>query len=139
MSSLWLVFALYLAAILLLGEVAARVRVRSIDEYLLSGRRQGTVGTAATLAATVIGAGSTLGAAGVAYFVGLSAGWYLLSAVPGLVLLGLTLAPALRRLAVYTVPEFLESIEWAEKAGLTNLDPKSVAVADFYRHRRRSN
>jgi putative pyruvate formate lyase activating enzyme len=38
-----------------------------------------------------------------------------------------------------TVPEFLESIEWAEKAGLTNLDPKSVAVADFYRHRRRSN
>jgi putative pyruvate formate lyase activating enzyme len=38
-----------------------------------------------------------------------------------------------------TVHEFLESIEWAEKAGLTNLDPKSVAVADFYRHRRGSN
>ncbi|MCK5552135.1 MAG: radical SAM protein, partial [Deltaproteobacteria bacterium] len=38
-----------------------------------------------------------------------------------------------------TVPEFLESIAWAEKAGMTNLDPKSVAVADCYRHRRRSN
>jgi putative pyruvate formate lyase activating enzyme len=35
-----------------------------------------------------------------------------------------------------TVHEFLEAIEWAEKYGLTNLDPKSMAVADFYRHRR---
>jgi putative pyruvate formate lyase activating enzyme len=33
-----------------------------------------------------------------------------------------------------TVQEFLESMEWAEQAGLTNLDPKSVAVAEFYRH-----
>ncbi|UCD71972.1 MAG: radical SAM protein, partial [Syntrophobacterales bacterium] len=37
-----------------------------------------------------------------------------------------------------TVQEFLEAIEWAEKYGLTNLDPKSVAVADFYRRRRSS-
>ena len=35
-----------------------------------------------------------------------------------------------------TVQEFLEAIDWAEQAGLTNLDPKSVAVAEFYRHRR---
>jgi putative pyruvate formate lyase activating enzyme len=34
-----------------------------------------------------------------------------------------------------TVGEFLEAIEWAEQAGLTNLDPKSAAVAEFYRHR----
>jgi putative pyruvate formate lyase activating enzyme len=35
-----------------------------------------------------------------------------------------------------TVQEFLEAIDWAEQAGLTNLDPKSVAVAEFYRQRR---
>jgi putative pyruvate formate lyase activating enzyme len=35
-----------------------------------------------------------------------------------------------------TVQEFLEAIEWAEKNGLTNLDPNSVAVRNFYRHRR---
>jgi putative pyruvate formate lyase activating enzyme len=35
-----------------------------------------------------------------------------------------------------TVQEFLESMDWAEEAGLTNLDPKSVAVAEFYRLRR---
>jgi putative pyruvate formate lyase activating enzyme len=35
-----------------------------------------------------------------------------------------------------TVQEFLEAMEWAKQSGLTNLDPKSVAVWDFYRHRR---
>ena len=35
-----------------------------------------------------------------------------------------------------TVQEFLEAMEWAEKSGLTNLDPNSVAVGNFYRHRR---
>jgi putative pyruvate formate lyase activating enzyme len=34
-----------------------------------------------------------------------------------------------------TVQEFLESMEWAEKSGLTNLDPNSVAVRNFYRSR----
>jgi len=31
-----------------------------------------------------------------------------------------------------TVQEFLEAMEWAEKYGLTNLDPKSVALRRFY-------
>ncbi|MFB0521625.1 MAG: radical SAM protein [Desulfatiglandales bacterium] len=34
-----------------------------------------------------------------------------------------------------TTREFLEAMEWAEKCGLTNLDPKSVAVRDFYYRR----
>ena len=35
-----------------------------------------------------------------------------------------------------TVQEFLEAMDWAEKQGLTNLDPQSVAVRDFYQQRR---
>jgi putative pyruvate formate lyase activating enzyme len=35
-----------------------------------------------------------------------------------------------------TVQEFLEAMDWAEKYGLTNLDPQSVAVTNFYRQRR---
>jgi len=31
-----------------------------------------------------------------------------------------------------TVREFMEAMEWAEKYGLTNLDPKSLAVKKFY-------
>ena len=35
-----------------------------------------------------------------------------------------------------TVEEFFEAMEWAEKYGLTNLDPRSLLVRDFYRHSR---
>jgi putative pyruvate formate lyase activating enzyme len=35
-----------------------------------------------------------------------------------------------------TVEEFLEAMDWAEQQGLTNLDPKSVAVRKFYGHLR---
>jgi putative pyruvate formate lyase activating enzyme len=34
-----------------------------------------------------------------------------------------------------TVQEFLEAMEWAKHSGLTNLDPHSVAVRDFYSQR----
>ncbi|MCS7311962.1 MAG: sodium:solute symporter family protein [Acidobacteria bacterium] len=103
----WAVFGGYLILMLAIGEVAARRKVRSLDDYLLAGRQHGLWITAGSLAATAIGAGSTIGAAGVAYYVGLSAGWYLWSAGVGLVLLGLTLGPVLRQRAVYTVPEFI--------------------------------
>ena len=35
-----------------------------------------------------------------------------------------------------TAQEFLEAMDWAEKYGLTNLDPQSVAVKNIYHHRR---
>jgi putative pyruvate formate lyase activating enzyme len=35
-----------------------------------------------------------------------------------------------------TSEEFLEAMDWAKRYGLTNLDPQSVATANFYRHRR---
>jgi uncharacterized Fe-S radical SAM superfamily protein PflX len=35
-----------------------------------------------------------------------------------------------------TVEEFMEAISWAKESGLTNLDPKSVAVMDFYKQRK---
>jgi uncharacterized Fe-S radical SAM superfamily protein PflX len=35
-----------------------------------------------------------------------------------------------------TAQEFLEAMDWAEKCGLTNLDPQSVALRNFYHHRR---
>jgi putative pyruvate formate lyase activating enzyme len=37
-----------------------------------------------------------------------------------------------------TAEEFLQAMEWAAQQGLTNLDPKSVALRDFF-HQRRSN
>jgi len=37
-----------------------------------------------------------------------------------------------------TVEEFLKAMDWAEKNGLTNLDPHSVAAKEFYSRRRSS-
>lgn len=34
-----------------------------------------------------------------------------------------------------TMQEFVEAMDWAKKYGLTNLDPKSAAIGDFYRQR----
>lgn len=37
-----------------------------------------------------------------------------------------------------TAKEYLEAMRWAEQWGLANLDPKSVAVRDFFiRHEKR--
>ena len=33
-----------------------------------------------------------------------------------------------------TVREFLEAMDWAEKAGLNSLDAQSVSIRNFYRH-----
>jgi len=35
-----------------------------------------------------------------------------------------------------TVQEFLEAMDWAKIYGLTNLDPQSVAIRNFYSHRK---
>ena len=37
-----------------------------------------------------------------------------------------------------TVQEFLEAMDWAERYGLTNLDPQSVRLRDFYKRRQAS-
>ena len=31
-----------------------------------------------------------------------------------------------------TADEYIEAMDWAERYGLTNLDPKSLAVRDFF-------
>jgi len=98
---------LYFACLIIIGEISARKRIKSLDDFLLAGRKHGIFITSGSLAATVIGAGSTIGAAGAAYYVGISAAWYLLSACVGLFILAFTLVPILRRMSLYTIPEFI--------------------------------
>jgi uncharacterized Fe-S radical SAM superfamily protein PflX len=35
-----------------------------------------------------------------------------------------------------TGQEFLKAMDWAEKYGLTDLDPQSVGIKNFYHHHR---
>lgn len=103
---IWLIVLAYLLLNLGVG-VYSHFRVKGSDDYLLAGRRIGVFMTAGTLAATEIGGGSTVGVAAKAYGDwGLSAGWYVVAAGIGVVLVAF-IAPLLRRAMATTVPEII--------------------------------
>ena len=107
---LW-VLILYSASLLLLGFFTSR-QVRQASDFFVASRKLGTGLLFATLLAANIGAGSTIGAAGLGYQHGLSAVWWVGSAGLGSLLLALTLAPRLWKIAaahnLLTVGDYLE-------------------------------
>jgi solute:Na+ symporter, SSS family len=107
---LW-VLILYSASLLVLGFFTSR-QVRQASDFFVASRKMGTGLLFATLLAANIGAGSTIGAAGLGYQNGLSAVWWVGSAGLGSLLLALTLAPRLWRIAAthnfLTVGDYLE-------------------------------
>lgn len=99
--------AILVGAGLLLGR-----RVRRSGDFFVASRSLPTGVVFATVLAANIGAGSTVGAAGLGYRHGLSAWWWSGSAAIGCAILGLFVAPRLHRLAsehgFFTVGDFLE-------------------------------
>jgi len=109
---------LYLAALLFysvflmaLGIFTSR-RVKNSSDFLVAGRSLGPGRLFATFLAANIGAGSTVGAAGLGYRFGLSAWWWVGSASIGTFLLSQFLGPRLWTMAkkhgLATLPDFLE-------------------------------
>jgi len=130
MISYLLPILLYFACLILIGEISARKKIKNLDDFLLAGREHGLFITSGSLLATVIGAGSTIGAAGAAYYVGISAAWYLLSASIGLLILAFTLAQALREMSLYTIPEFIRK-RYGQKAGYLSSFLSIIALILF--------
>lgn len=87
-------------------------RVDSSGGFFVAGRSLGPVLIFSTMLAANIGAGSTVGAAGLGYRDGLSAWWWVGSAGIGTLILGLWLGPKIRHLAalhnMHTVGDYLE-------------------------------
>ena len=87
-------------------------RVREASDFFVAGRRLGTGLLFSTLLAANIGAGSTVGAAGLGYRLGLSAWWWVGSAGIGSLILAFTLGPRLNRLSarynLLTVGDYLQ-------------------------------
>lgn len=104
--------AAYSAIIIALGAVVSR-RVRASSDFFVAGRGLGAGLIFSTLLAANIGAGSTVGAAGLGYRDGLSAWWWVGSAGIGSVILALTVGPKIWRVSkernLYTVGDYLES------------------------------
>jgi len=87
-------------------------RVKTAGDFFVAGRRLGPGLLFATLVAANIGAGSTLGAAGEGFRLGLGAWWWVGSAGLGSLVLAFVVGPRLRRIAaelgLRTAGDYLE-------------------------------
>jgi SSS family solute:Na+ symporter len=101
----------YAALMIALGVVTSR-KVKASSDFFVAGRGLGAGLIATTLLAANIGAGSTVGAAGLGYRDGLSAWWWVGSAGIGSLILAFTVGPRIWRVAkehnLYTVGDYLE-------------------------------
>ena len=87
-------------------------RVKTSGDFFVAGRRLGPGLLFSTMVAANIGAGSTVGAAGLGYRDGIAAWWWVGSAAIGSVVLALSVGPRIRRVAaehgLHTVGDYLE-------------------------------
>jgi len=103
------IVAIYLAVMLGVGVWCSRTRIAGMTDFLLAGRRLGVIMGAGALAATHFGGGAVLGGAEYGYTYGAAGIWYGVSTGIGLLALGLFTARKFRELALYTVPDYLET------------------------------
>ncbi len=96
--------AAYLIVMLTVGW---RARKGSPDSYWVAERRSGTLRVAASLVATIYGASSAVGIVGLGYARGLTGAWWALIGGLALIPFALVLAPKVRQLEVYTLPDIL--------------------------------
>jgi solute:Na+ symporter, SSS family len=103
--------AAYTLALMAIGLWIGR-RVRGTTDFFVAGRRLGPGLIFSTMLAANIGAGSTVGATGIAYSHGTSAWWWVGSAALGSLVLALAIGPSMRRVAaangLQTVGDYLE-------------------------------
>ena len=101
----------YAAGLIFLGLWIGR-RVQDTASFFVAGRRLSPWLLGATILAANIGAGSTVGAAGLGYQNGLAAWWWVGSAAIGTAILGLWIGPRIWKIAaergLYTVGDYLE-------------------------------
>lgn len=111
MNSQLLFLGGYLVGLIALGLWIGR-RVDSSGKFFVAGRKLGPLLIFATVLAANIGAGSTVGAAGLGYHNGLAAWWWVGSAGIGTLLLAFWIGPRMWRIAkehdLHTMGDFLE-------------------------------
>lgn len=109
--TLLLILIAYAGLMIALGVVVSR-RVRASSDFFVAGRGLGAGLIFSTFLAANIGAGSTVGAAGLGYRDGLSAWWWVGSAAIGSAILALTVGPKIWQVAkehnLYTVGDYFE-------------------------------
>lgn len=101
-----IIVSLYLVFMLGIGFYSSKKAIKNSNDYLVAGRRLPWWLLVGTLAATEIGAGSTMGVTQKAYGEwGLSSAWYIWTMAISFLIIAF-IAPMLRRSEVRTIPEF---------------------------------
>ncbi len=102
------VVSVLLYPVLLIGIGFWRARtVKNHADFMVAGRSLPVIYLVGSLVCTWVGAGTLFGSAGLAYRSGLSAIWFSIGAWFGLIAV-YVIAPRVRNLAQYTVPDLLE-------------------------------
>lgn len=100
--------AVTLLGFLVVGIYSGR-KVRSAVDFSVSGRQAGFLLVMGTILGTLVGGGSTIGTAQLAYLYGLSAWWFTLGGGFGCLIIALVLARPMRETRFQTIPRFLSS------------------------------
>lgn len=106
-------WAILLYAILLISVgILISKRVTGAADYFVGGRKFGPALLFITMIAPNIGAGSTVGVAGLGFKVGISAAWWIIASAVGTFILAFVVGPAIWRLAkehgFYTLGDYLD-------------------------------
>jgi SSS family solute:Na+ symporter len=97
----------YLLAMLIIS--AWGTRLRGLEDFHLGGRNIRTILLTGTFCATIVGASSTIGMAGLGFLKGLPGAWWMLSGTIGMLVLSFLLAEKIRSKGFYTLPELVGS------------------------------
>jgi len=108
-----IVIVAYMLAIFIVG--IWRHRSKGLVDFHLAGRSQGIGALTGTFCATILGASSTIGMAGLGYSRGLAGSWWMLSGTIGMLILSVFLAEKVRSTGCSTLPQLVGSF-WGEKA-----------------------
>lgn len=104
---LWLGASFLIATVLVYAAIGLFARTTNESEYYVAGRRVPAVYNGMATAADWMSTASFIGTAGVLYLQGFAGLAYILGWTGGYCLIALLLAPYLRRLGHYTLPDFI--------------------------------
>lgn len=129
-------WAILLYAILLIGVgVIISKRVTGAADYFVGGRKFGAALLFITMIAPNIGAGSTVGVAGLGFKVGISAAWWIVASAIGTFILAFVVGPVIWRLAkehnFYTLGDYLDYRYNRNFRGLVSLMMAIGTIAIF--------
>lgn len=106
------VIVVYLLAVLAIG--AWKIRMKSLEDFHLAGRSLRMIFLIGTFCATIVGASSTIGMAGLGFSNGLPGAWWMLSGTIGMLILTL-FAGRIRSTGCNTLPQLVGSF-YGERA-----------------------